>query len=293
MFNNIGESSVRTRPRGCKPFGGLRANPEPAIGRTRWQLKLDWDIVYSLTAMANRFVSGGVIDSSGEVAEKGQGTGESAKETSKNSEWEAVQKELEAERKRRDEQRIKAASGEEKSLFEILQANKEAKQAAFEEQNKIRNQFLSLNEDDIDFLDEVRERQRKEDEEKKRELENGLKAFREARKAEGLTTSSAEGEDQVAGEGAGESWEVGGRKRKRVKGREREVKGVRRKVDEGEKKDETTDKDSTKVESSKGEAREAAITSTTQPAKTAVPSSTGGSKSLGLVAYGSDDSDDE
>jgi hypothetical protein len=74
--------------------------------------------------MANRFVSGGVIDSSGEVAEKGQGTGESAKENSKISEWEAVQKELEAERKRRDEQRIKAASGEEKSLFEILQANK-------------------------------------------------------------------------------------------------------------------------------------------------------------------------
>lgn len=74
--------------------------------------------------MANRFVSGGVIDSSGEVAEKGQGKGESANNSSKNSEWEAVQKELEAERKRRDEQRIKAASGEEKSLFEILQANK-------------------------------------------------------------------------------------------------------------------------------------------------------------------------
>jgi hypothetical protein len=169
----------------------------------------------------------------------------------------------------------------------------EAKQAAFEEQNKIRNQFLSLNEDDIDFLDEVRERQRKEDQEKKRELEDGLKAFREARKAEGLTTSTADDENQVEGNDPGESWEVGGRKRKRVKGREREVKGVRRKVEEGEKKDEGAGKDSAKVESSKDQTSKATTATATQPAKTAAPSSTGGSKSLGLVAYGSDDSDDE
>lgn len=174
-----------------------------------------------------------------------------------------------------------------------LTISTEAKQAAFEEQNKIRNQFLSLNEDDIDFLDEVRERQRKEDEQKKRELEDGLKAFREARKAEGLTTSTAEGEDPVEGEGAGESWEVGGRKRKRVKGREREVKGVRRKVDEGEKKNEGVAKESAKVESASSQLPKTTA-STTKSAKTAAATlSTGGSKSLGLVAYGSDDSDDE
>lgn len=75
-------------------------------------------------------MSGGVIDSNGEavpedVAKTGEGSsGAVVKEAPKNTEWEAVQKELEAERKRRDEQRVKAASGEEKSLFEILQANK-------------------------------------------------------------------------------------------------------------------------------------------------------------------------
>lgn len=35
-----------------------------------------------------------------------------------------MQKELDAERKRREEARHKAASGEEKSLYDILQANK-------------------------------------------------------------------------------------------------------------------------------------------------------------------------
>lgn len=74
--------------------------------------------------MSGRFVSGGVIDPGGEGPGKGQEVTEGSKSNSKNSEWEAVQRELEAERKRREEQRIKAASGEEKSLYEILQANK-------------------------------------------------------------------------------------------------------------------------------------------------------------------------
>lgn len=48
--------------------------------------------------------------------------GEAAK---KNTEWEAVQKELEAERRRREEARVKAVEGGgEKSLYDVLQANK-------------------------------------------------------------------------------------------------------------------------------------------------------------------------
>lgn len=51
----------------------------------------------------------------------GAGEGPSAK---KNAEWEIVQRELDAERKRREEARIKSVEGGEKSLYDILEANK-------------------------------------------------------------------------------------------------------------------------------------------------------------------------
>jgi hypothetical protein len=82
--------------------------------------------------MSSRFVSGGLVKSNGETVpgepekEAGDATSGSTREAPKNAEWEAVQKELEAERKRREEKRVKAASGEEKSLYDILQANKGA-----------------------------------------------------------------------------------------------------------------------------------------------------------------------
>lgn len=74
--------------------------------------------------MSNRFVSGGTISSGNEPAEAPSVT---TAATSKNSaEWEAVQKQLETERQRREEQRRKAAAGEDKSLYDILQENKGA-----------------------------------------------------------------------------------------------------------------------------------------------------------------------
>lgn len=42
----------------------------------------------------------------------------------RHAEWEVVQKELEAERRQREEARRAAAEGGEKSLYEVLQANK-------------------------------------------------------------------------------------------------------------------------------------------------------------------------
>lgn len=77
--------------------------------------------------MASRFVSGGTISSSGEVSKDETAATTRPPEQpplGKNTEWEAVQQELEAERKRREEARLKAATGEEKSLYDILQANK-------------------------------------------------------------------------------------------------------------------------------------------------------------------------
>lgn len=93
--------------------------------------------------MSGRFVSGGTIGPSGEETEKPQAreplvkqtvgglqgettSSESASkaEPKKNAEWEAVEKELEAERRRREEARAKAVQGEERSLYDVLQANK-------------------------------------------------------------------------------------------------------------------------------------------------------------------------
>ncbi|KAL2685120.1 hypothetical protein Neosp_006216 [[Neocosmospora] mangrovei] len=223
--------------------------------------------------MSNRFVSAGTIGSSGELSED---TGVSAAPTeqplydsAKNKEWEAVQKELDAERRRREEQRVKAATGE------------AAKQAAFEEQTKLRNQFRALDDDEIEFLDEIRANKRAEEERVRRETEEGLKAFRERQKGD----AGEKPQDEPAAEGEGESWGVG-RKRKRVK--ERDVKGLRRKVsvaEEDEKDVEPAKQKETEVKKQPEEAKveSKAETSTKPPEK----------KGLGLVGYGSDsDSDD-
>ncbi|KAJ4309816.1 hypothetical protein N0V84_011295 [Fusarium piperis] len=237
--------------------------------------------------MSNRFVSAGTIGSSGELS-KDTGaaaapTGQPLYDSGRNKEWEAVQKELDAERRRREEQRVKAATGEgEQSLYDILQANKAAKQAAFEEQTKLRNQFRALDDDEIEFLDEIRANKRAEEDRVRRETEEGLKAFRERQKGD----PGERPQDEPAAEGEGESWEVG-RKRKRVK--ERDVKGLRRKVsaaaEEDDKGEELEKQRETEVkkQSEEAKAETKAETSTKPPEK----------KGLGLVGYGSDSDEDD
>ncbi|KAI0307765.1 N-terminal domain of NEFA-interacting nuclear protein NIP30-domain-containing protein [Multifurca ochricompacta] len=67
-----------------------------------------------------------------------------------------------------------------RSLAEKLAANRAAKQEEWEEKTKLANQFRALEEDEIMFLDSVRERQ--EIEERERKVRDGeeLKSFREA-----------------------------------------------------------------------------------------------------------------
>ncbi|CAA7266552.1 unnamed protein product [Cyclocybe aegerita] len=67
-----------------------------------------------------------------------------------------------------------------RSLAEKLAANKIAKQEEWEEKNKLANQFRALEEDEIMFLDSIRERQ--EEEERRRKEQDGeeLKNFKEA-----------------------------------------------------------------------------------------------------------------
>lgn len=206
--------------------------------------------------MSNRFVSGGTINTSSDPEPK-----EAAPraQLAKSTEWEAVQQELENDRKRREEQRLKAAAGEERSLYDVLQANKggcpfysapffiaisvclgstgrglmahpgpstAAKQAAFEEQNKIRNQFRALDDDEIEFLDEVVAARRKEEERVRRETEDGVRAFRELQRRRG-----SGGEAVGEGHDEGEDWGVGRKRKRRDRDRDREKAVVKRRAD--------------------------------------------------------------
>ncbi|KAK2056193.1 hypothetical protein LY76DRAFT_595403 [Colletotrichum caudatum] len=262
----------------------------------------------------SRFVSAGAINvetgeavAAEETKKNGDGAAAAVEARKKAAEWEVVQSELEAERRRREEARVKSVEGGERSLYDVLQANKAAKQAAFEEANKIRNQFRALDDDEIGFLDEVREAKRAEEERVRRETEEGLAAFRRARgqgqKRPGDGGGGGGDDDDDASEGGGggggagdgavavaglsgarddgagkaeEEWAVGPRKRRK---RERGF-GVRR-VEEKEKEKEK--EEAAAATQGGGEKKDdAAKGSPAAPAK----------GKLGLVAYGSDSDDD-
>lgn len=279
----------------------------------------------------SRFVSSGAIDpTSGDQVENtgAQGPEADSVKAERNKEaWEAVQREVEEEKKRKAAEKGSQDGG--KSLYEILQENKgdssllspcltiytftrtasfslptfpkkersgtntakrgkAAKQAAFEEKTKLSNQFRALDDDEIEFLDDVQRAKREEEARLRRETEEGLRAFREAQKG---------GEREAEGGGGEvEDWGVG-RKRKR---RDREGRGVRRRVSSGVKggegvkegKEEGVEGKRDSVEGSKesvkgvSEAKESKTAETTKPA--------GGDKKPklgGLVDYGSDESE--
>jgi len=67
-----------------------------------------------------------------------------------------------------------------RSLAEKLAANRAAKQEEWEEKTKLANQFRALEEDEIMFLDSVRERKELEERERKEREGEELKTFREA-----------------------------------------------------------------------------------------------------------------
>ncbi|EAU93082.1 hypothetical protein CC1G_06802 [Coprinopsis cinerea okayama7 len=67
-----------------------------------------------------------------------------------------------------------------RSLAEKLAANKIAKQEEWEEKNKLANQFRALEEDEIHFLDSIREKQEQEEKLRKQTEGEELKNFREA-----------------------------------------------------------------------------------------------------------------
>ncbi|KAJ5135819.1 uncharacterized protein N7515_005097 [Penicillium bovifimosum] len=149
--------------------------------------------------------------------------------TERDEEWLRAQQELEEERRRKAEV---GKQNDGKSLFEVLEQNKIAKQEAFEEKSRLRNQFRSLDEDEIEFLDSVLESTRAQEAAVKRETAAQLEAFRrqreEAEKALLDTASLDVAPAKV------QTWDISARKRRRNKERESLIPGKKRKDSAGD-----------------------------------------------------------
>lgn len=159
----------------------------------------------------------------------------------------------------------------------------EAKQAAFEEANKIKNQFRALDDDEIDFLDEVKAKQRADEERLRRETEEGLEAFRAAQKSN-ERTGEGDGEDET------EDWNalVGGRKRKRVAKSAGVMK--RRTMSEGERKNNSVGEKTGSALESRPKTAERKVKEEVKAAANTVPAA---KPKMGLVSYNSEDDDDD
>ncbi|KAI1383036.1 uncharacterized protein F4822DRAFT_90669 [Hypoxylon trugodes] len=264
--------------------------------------------------MTSRFVSGGTIAGDGEPGvststskspppQPSKGNEWDKETAKKNSEWEAVQRDLEADRRRREEARraqVEGGGGGERSLYDVLQANKAAKQAAFEEQNRIRNQFRALDDDEIEFLDGLQDERRTEEERVKRETEERLAQFREAQKAGGSTSAEgADGDgdekDNAEDDAVAVEWSSGpGKKRKRGDKETRSiVKGVKRRTSELEGSEAKASSPETKTEKKTTVTHIDSDLKAKDNAKPMVTKDAQEKPKLGLVDYGSDDDDDD
>lgn len=106
-----------------------------------------------------------------------------------------------------------------KSLYEHLQAQKAAKQEAFEEATKVRNQFRPLDDSEVAFLESIKQKQKVEAINVRKETEEQLATFRREReeaeeKARELEASHSAREG--SGEVTSETWTTT-KKRRRAK----------------------------------------------------------------------------
>lgn len=93
-----------------------------------------------------------------------------------------------------------------------------AKQEAFEEANRLKNQFRALDDDEIEFLDELRGREREEEARFRKETAEGLDAFRKHREEMEKKKREEEAQHDVVEEVKEDEWKVG---RKRKAGKEK------------------------------------------------------------------------
>ncbi|KAF2154562.1 hypothetical protein K461DRAFT_252610 [Myriangium duriaei CBS 260.36] len=230
----------------------------------------------------SRFVAGGTVD----------------QPTERSDEWLKAQQAIEAKKA------AKLPVGQQeggKSLYETLQANKAAKQDAFEESIRLKNQFRSLDADEVDFLDSLTASSRAAETAVRRDTEEQLAAFRAAREAE--ERKARTGSDSAPAAEIGE-WAASGKKRKReeagallgVKAR-RVSSSEEGKVDGAGGEGPGATKPVVAVGTEKGEdAPKSATIKSPSPAQSTVakapsPSTGAASGSLGLAGYSSSEDD--
>lgn len=181
-----------------------------------------------------------------------------------------------------------------------------AKQEEFEEKNRLKNQFRSLDDDEADFLDSVLESTRAKEAQVRKETAEQLDTFRKQREAaedvlsggNAAIEKSDTGDKSLATE---ESWSASSRKRRRVKQKDDEGSGKLRK------KSSTTENPRTKLVGSErlpgGEAIETTSSDNIKhgtgsaksepadvnPSRTAITPTQITPATLGLGAYSSDD----
>lgn len=103
-----------------------------------------------------------------------------------------------------------------------------AKQEAFEEKIKLKNQFRSLDEDEVDFLDSIMESTRAQEAAVKKETIEQLEVFRRQREeAEKALMEDTTADVVPAAEG--EDWKIPARKRRRDKNKNLLIPGKKRK----------------------------------------------------------------
>ncbi|KAK4942383.1 hypothetical protein LTR10_017830 [Elasticomyces elasticus] len=210
-----------------------------------------------------------------------------------NDAWAKAKQDVEAQRKPKQLEEGTQEGG--KSLYEVLQANKAAKQEAFEEAARLKNQFRALDEDEVDFLDSVLESSRAKEDAVKKETADQLEAFRKQRAAaeqalsEQPTITETGKSDVQVGKS---SWTT--QKKKRRRDREDEAGGpkLRKLSSSVDEKMPTTEPVKTQNAaiaelSNKGETTVSTAPST-KPANDAPKAASAG---LGLVGYDSDEDD--
>lgn len=174
--------------------------------------------------------------------------------------------------------------------------NTAAKQEAFEEAAKLKHQFQSLNEDEVEFLDSILERTRAEEDRVKRETQEGLALFRQQQ--EEADKKARRGSDGPAVESSlppeDDSW-VAGRKRKRAKDKE-VLKGVKVRrsstaTDDVKPSGSIKTAPSSAAVFSQAEVKQDPKTSKHLPKSPEKEPTTSSKGSLGLVDYGSDEDD--
>ncbi|RPA91069.1 hypothetical protein L873DRAFT_349998 [Choiromyces venosus 120613-1] len=181
--------------------------------------------------------------------------------------WTAAQTAVEAAKKPKEEE-----VQDEPSLYEILQANKAKKQEEFEEKLKFKNQFKTLDEDDVDYLDSILKTEKAVEDARKEELESRLDDFRR-QQSEADKSGGGEGGDQDTA-----AWAAGKkRRRKEAGGKTLGVKVRRKSSTAGEKP----------LEKDTGKSKEEALSP--KPKEEEKKAGDKGAGVMGLVTYGSDE----